>query len=160
MATAAQTKAATPDASAAPDTSDFLGTPESEEETAPAKTVQAPGESGEYVVLSSAMTATIGRIEYGLKKGEPIVKRFFRGQIAKLDAEFTDIANLLRLKAIAVNDGEDKKATTATIAAKAAGAVDDPALPASDEFAALNAPAQVEPAGETTTGQDTSTSSQ
>lgn len=148
MATAAQNKAA-----AAPPAE------ETETETAPVNSNagDASGKTGEYVVLSNALVATIARVEYGLKKGEPIVKRFFRGQIAKLDAEFTDIANLLRLKAIAPNDGQPKVATTPTIAAAAAGAVDDPALPASDEFKALNAPAQVDGEGEPTSGQNTST---
>lgn len=89
---------------------------------------KAPGRS--FVVTSSIIV-----VQVGPKQGQ--TARFARGKILSEDVfKHSDVDKFLALKAIAVNDGEPKKATTAAIAARAAGAyADDPALPAIDKGA-------------------------
>lgn len=54
--------------------------------------------------------------------------RVHRGQLVKIKADhkYINLDTLLGLKALAPNDGKDKRRTTAKVLASAAGAMDDP----------------------------------
>jgi len=80
-----------------------------------------------YVVTTDLVT-----LKTGSRTNDAIRAR--RGQLVKIPAghKYIDVDNLIRLKAIAPNDGEPKRRTTAAALAQAAGAADDPVkLPAS-----------------------------
>ncbi|SRR6266550_4720465 len=75
---------------------------------------------GSFVILTGAVVARVG-------EDKDAVQKFVRGQVVTLSNEFTDIRQLLRLKAIAkAVPGKSYQATTAHIARTAAGASDDP----------------------------------
>lgn len=115
------------------------------EARAGSKSSEDGNSGGEYVVLVSVMTARMG-IEANN------VRRFVRGQKfvpPKVMSQET-LDRLVAGKAIALDDGEPKQATTARIASRAAGADDDPAaspivehlpvaLPTDDEVKAREA---------------------
>jgi len=73
----------------------------------------------EYVVLVDALSVKTG-------KNTNDTMRLSRGNIVKFKSPWIDVKALLRAKAIAPNDGEPKKRTTAAVAARAQGAADDP----------------------------------
>jgi hypothetical protein len=74
-----------------------------------------------YVVTTDLVMLKVGKAT-----GQTI--RAHRGQLVKItgDHPYIDVDQLIRIKAIAPNDGEPKRRTTAQAMARAAGAIDDP----------------------------------
>lgn len=92
----------------------------------PARRRQTQATEGEaeggHVVLVDMLTYQVK----GRRAGVPSAQRARKGSLLHLDPALNDIEYLIDLKAIAPNDGQPKKRTTAKVLAAAAGGREDP----------------------------------